>query len=593
MKTPPGLLDREELEARDLDLNVVRRLWGYVWPFRTALAAGLLLMIVSSAAALAGPYLAKVAIDDHIVAGDPAGLGNVVLLFIGAHMAAWLSSFGNTYLTAWIGQHVIAGLRRDLLSHTLRLSFRFYDRFQTGRLLSRLTHDVNAMSEVLSSGIVQAFGDVLILTGTVAVMFSINAPLAAASLSVFPPLIVAVLLFRIRARRAYHKVRRRIAVINADLAESISGVRVVQSFTREERNREDFRRINDLNFEANMEAAAAHSIFIPVVEFLAAAATALVIWYGGGQILQGRLTTGELFAFLLYLARFFSPVRELSHFYSMLQGAIVSGQRVFEILDQDLEITEKPGALPAPEHPVPVAFDRVTFGYDPSRPVLTGLSLEIDAGRTAAVVGATGAGKTTLASLLCRFYDPGEGRILLGGVDLRELSLPSLRRSVGIILQDTFLFSGTVEENIAYGRPEASPGEIREAAAAVGATAFIEALPAGWRTEVGERGTRLSAGQRQLIGFARALLKNPPLLILDEATSSVDLATEKTILGAVEALRRGRTTLIIAHRLATVHGADVVFVLDQGRLVEQGKHEELIAREGTYHRLYHRQLSAG
>lgn len=577
-----------EEEQRAFNPVILWRLLSYLRPYRARVTLATLAMLLDSAAALAGPYLVSLAIDRHLVPRRLEGLDLLVFLFLIIQAAGWLGSFGQTYLMAWVGQRVISRLREELFSHLQNLTLDFFDRHPAGLLISRVISDVNAIQELITAGVVQVLDDLVTLGGIVGVLVFMNLRLALVSLITLPLLVYTATAFRQRVLRAYRRVRNMIARVNISLQEGISGIRVTQSFVREEFNLERFSRTNQEAMKANLAAASLISLFMPAVELVGAFGTALVLWHGGRQILAGELSVGVLVAFLAYLGRFFQPLRDLSHIYNVMQSAVAASENVFDILDTRPSVVDDPDA---PEMDPPagrVSFRGVTFGYRPGEPVLRGINLEVELGELVALVGPTGAGKTTLASLLCRFYDPWEGVILIDGRDIRRVKVASLRRYLGVVLQDGFLMAGTVKDNIRYGCLEATDEEIREAARAVGADEVIAGLERGYNTGVAERGQNLSAGQRQLICFARAWLRNPRVLILDEATSSVDPVAEGKLRAAMEALLRGRTSFIIDHRLNYVHRADRVVVLEQGRVVGVGKHQELLASGGVYAGLYRR-----
>ncbi|MBS4031011.1 MAG: ABC transporter ATP-binding protein [Clostridiales bacterium] len=574
-------------EAAPIDPKVMRRLFSYIWPFRWKASAALLLMVLSSVTTLAGPYIVKVAIDTAIGAGDLSRLNLLVTLFLLTHLLNWLTSFGQQYLMAVVGHSAIYTLRRQLFQHLQKLPFRFYDKQPTGKIMSRVTNDTEALTEMISGGVSHIVGDSLILVGIIIIMLREHWQLALLTFTTLPFLFFAATYFRNKVLRAYRQVREKIADVNTNLQESISGVRVTQSFAREGENAVRFDRINLENYDANMQAISLFSLFLPFIEVIGAVGTAIVLWYGGGQVVQMLLPIGTLYLFLDYVARFYAPIRDLSQVYNSLQSALAAAEKVFGIIDTEPE-EDVPGALDLPRVRGHLVFEDVRFGYEKDREVLRGISFEIPAGHTLAVVGPTGAGKTTLVNLLCRFYNGTGGRVLLDDYDIAGVSLASLRSQVGLVLQDTFLFNGTVRENIMFGSPGASEQELINAAKAVHAHPFITALPEGYDTEIQERGGLLSTGQRQLIAFARALLRDPAILILDEATASVDTRTEAQIQEALKVLLAGRTSIIIAHRLSTVEFADQIIVMDDGRIIQEGTHSELACIPGLYRELLHK-----
>lgn len=570
--------------ATPIDPKVLRRLLSYIYPFRGTAITALFLMALSSLATLAGPYIFKVAIDTAIAGGDLSRLNVLVLLFLLVHLVNWATSFGQQYLMAVVGHSAIYTLRRQLFNHLQKMPFRFFDKQPTGRVMSRVTNDTEALTEMISGGVAHIVGDSLLLTGIIIIMLRENTRLALLTFLTLPLLFFTATYFRNRVLRAYRAVREKIADVNTNLQESISGVRVTQSFTREDENASRFDRINQENYEANMHAISLFSIFLPFIEVIGALGTAIVLWYGGGQVVQALIPVGTLYLFLDYTARFYAPIRDLSQVYNSLQSALAAGEKIFDILDSEPE-EDQPEAYELPDVKGLLSFEDVRFAYEEGQDVLEGVSFTLPAGETLAVVGPTGAGKTTLINLLCRFYTATSGRIVLDGHDIAAVTISSLRRQVGLVLQDTFLFNGTIRENILYGRPEASDEEVEQAARAVHAHPFIVALPKGYDTVVHERGSLLSSGQRQLIAFARALLRDPAILILDEATASVDTRTEAQIQDALKTLLHGRTAIIIAHRLSTVEFADQIIVLEDGRITQQGTHRELACAPGLYREL--------
>lgn len=575
-----------EIEGKPYDARIMKRLLTYVRPYRLQVAAALALMSLVALSSLAGPYLIKMAIDEGIVGRNLALLGWAVLLYVAASLVQWVARFGQIYIMAWVGQSIIYTVRTQLFEHLQRLSLSFYEGQEIGKLMSRLTSDTGVLQELISWAIVAVASDILTLGGIVAVVISMNARLSLLTFLVLPVMGAAAVLWRTRARQSYRKVRAAIAQVNASLQENIAGVRVVQSFSREDLNMQRFVEVNRANLQANLDAAKLAALFFPTVDFVSAVAVGLVIWYGGAQVLGGELTAGVLVAFVLYIDRFFNPIRDLSQRYNSLQATMAAGERIFDLLDTPPDIVEPSEAIELPPLRGEVRFEKVSFSYDDEAIVLDDLSLTVQAGQTVSFVGATGAGKSSLIKLLGRFYDVDQGSITVDGYDVRTVSLPSLRRQMGMVLQDTFLFSGTVMDNIRYGRLNATDEEVIEAARAVKAHDFIMALPDGYDTEVEEGGAILSLGQRQLMAFARALLADPRILILDEATSSVDAQTERLIQQALERLLESRTAFIIAHRLSTIIRADLIVVVDGGRIVEVGDHSGLLAHKGHYYNLY-------
>jgi ATP-binding cassette subfamily B protein/subfamily B ATP-binding cassette protein MsbA len=583
----------DEILGKAYDPQIARRLWSYIRPYRWNILISLLFMVLAMTGYVAGPYLIKVALDEGMAQGNLAVLGRAVGLYILAAAVFWAGTFIRIRIMASTGQQIIYDLRRQLFDHLQALAMSFYSRYAVGRLVSRMVNDVTTIREFIVWAIIAVARDFIDLFGILLAMFLLNWQLTLLSLLVLPLMMVATEIFRRRARESYRQVRSAVGWVNAVLNENIVGVRVVQSFSREERNLQHFaENVNGNLLKATNSAALITSVFFPTVDFIGSLALALVV-YVGGLILLGQfgfevpLTAGTLVAFALYIDRFFDPIRDLSQRYNTFQATMVSSERVFELLDTPVEVQDAADARELPPLRGEVEFRDVSFKYaSDGVPILENVQLQVAPGQTIALVGETGAGKSTLVKLLSRFYDVTGGALLLDGVDVRAVTQTSLRRQMGVVLQEPFLFSGTVRDNIAYGRLDADQAAVEAAAQAVGAHEFISALANGYATTVGEGGAILSGGQRQLISFARALLADPCILILDEATSSVDTQTERIIQAALEKLLQGRTAFVIAHRLSTITKADKIVVMDKGRIVEVGSHAELLEKRGRYFELY-------
>jgi ABC-type multidrug transport system fused ATPase/permease subunit len=555
-------------------------------PYKLRTTLSVFSLLAATATALAPPFLSKYAVDDGIRRHDLHKLWWIVGAFLLAGLANWGMSYVQTYLTGWVGERILADLRNKLFGHLQRLSLGFFERNRAGVIISRLTNDVEAIDQLVTDGVTTLVQSTLTLLGTAILLFVLDWRLALATLAVIPFMAVATVIFRVRSTRAYRAVRERLGLVTATLAEDIAGMRMVQAFTREQQNIRNFRTVAERYRDSNMETVVLNGWYFPFVDLLSSVALAVVLGYGGHLYFNGAVTLGTLFAFMLYVQNFFDPVQQLSQLYNTFLSATAALDKIVDVLDEEPEVVDAPGARPLPEVQGHVRFEGVKFSYGTGPEVLHGLDLDVPPGTTVALVGHTGAGKSTIAKLLARFYDPTEGRITIDGQDLRDITQESLRRQLGIVPQEGFLFAGTVAENVAFGRPDATADEIVRASQAVGAHEFILRLENGYETQLQERGSRLSLGQRQLVALARALLADPRILILDEATSSVDIGTERKIEQALRLLLAGRTAFIIAHRLSTIRDADLIVVLEHGEIVEQGSHDELLVRRGLYTSLY-------
>ena len=565
----------------------VTSLIGYTRPYAGRAILAMIALLLSTAATIGGPLVAKQAIDEGIVPGDESSLQMWVIVFVVVAGIGWAASAAQSYLTSWVGERILTDLRVDLFEHVQRLDLGFFERTRAGVVISRLTNDVEALETLVTDGPTTLLQNTVTLIGSALVLLYLDWQLALATLTVFPGMAIATALFRRYSSRAYRRTRERLAEVTASLQEDISGVRVVQAFRRERANERRFHEVNGSYREANVQTVNVSAVYFPVVDLLSATAMAVVLGYGGVLVINGQITTGDLFVFIGLLSYFFEPVQQLSQFYQTFLAGTAALDKIFDVLDTDPRLTDRPDAKELPQITGRVEFEDVRFAYrEGSAEVLHGISFAVQPGQTVALVGHTGAGKSTIVKLLARFYDPTGGRVLVDGHDLREVTMTSLHRQLGMVPQEGFLFARSVAENIAFGRPDASREEVEAAARAVGAHEFIEALPEGYDTSIAERGARLSIGQRQLVAFARALLANPRLLILDEATSSVDIPTEARIEHALETLLADRTAFVVAHRLSTIRRADVIVVLEYGEIIESGTHEQLIAARGRYFALY-------
>jgi len=571
--------------------KVISRMLAYLRPHQWKMLSALVLTLTESGLTLLTPYLVKVAIDQYITPGHRDGLLAIALQIAAAYIVLFIVSSGQRYILSWVGQKVLSTLRGDLFRHLQRLQPGYHDRHIVGVTVSRVINDVAEINELLSQGVITLLGDLVVLVGIIIIMLTMNAKLALLTFIVLPLMFLATWLFSRQARKAFRETRSKVAAVVGDLAEDINGMRAIQAFTQEEASQTRFEQVNRENRNAYISAMNLSFVFLPAVEFLGMLATVIVLWFGGHFVLQETVTLGVLVAFLNYVTRFFQPIQELSRMYTTFQSAMAGGEQVFKLLDTPLEITDAPGAVALSDIQGKITFDHVTFQYRPDTPtVLNDISLVIEPGKTAAIVGPTGAGKTTIANLITRFYEVSGGTILIDNQDIRSLTMRSLRQQVRIISQDPFLFSRSIRENICYGKPDASDDAVEEAARKANAHDFIARLPEGYNTRILEGGVNLSQGQRQLISIARALLTDPRILILDEATANIDTITEVLIQEALSRLLKDRTAVVIAHRLSTVRSADWVYVIDKGQIAEQGTHLDLIVKNGLYAHLYERQF---
>ena len=585
------MMDDQDAPATRYDAALLRRLLRYLRPYRWLAAGALLLLLIQSGLALVGPRLTERALDVAIPRRDVSLLGLLAGLYLATLLFELVVEYGGAVLTAFVGQRVMYDLRTEIFSHLQRLSVTYFDRNPVGRLMTRVTSDVETLNELFSSGVVTIFGDVFTLVAIMGMMLMIDVKLALVTFAVIPLVWLTAAIFRRRVRDAFRDIRYRLARLNSFLQERLSGMRVVQLFGREADSARRFGALNREHLGAHLRSITIYAIFFPVVEVLTAVAMALLLWYGGLRVLDETLTVGVLAAFIQYTRRFFQPLQDLSEKFNLLQSAMASSERVFGLLDEPVTVREPvhPAVLPRPVRGE-VRFEGVWFRYSPDGPwVLKDISLTASPGRTLALVGHTGAGKTTIVNLLLRFYDPERGRITVDGVDIRDLSTADLRSAIGFVQQDLFLFTGDILHNLTLGAP-ISREAARLAAERVGADRFIERLPSGYEHRLGERGRNLSVGERQLLSFARALALDPRILVLDEATSSVDAEAEAQIQRAIAELMAGRTSLVVAHRLSTILHADEILVLHHGEIRERGTHRELLASGGLYQRLYQLQL---
>ncbi len=591
---PRGALDHfgsSEGEGQLFNRRVVTRMLSYLRPYRLQMGAAFILMLIESGLTLAIPYLLKIAIDQNITGLDIPGLTTTAIEMGAAYVGLYFASSGQTYLLNWVGQKVLTNLRSALFQHLQILPMSYHDTHIIGVTVSRVINDVAEINSLLSQGLVTLSGDLLVLVGIIIVMLSMDVRLALLTFTVLPLMMLLTYWFTHRARSAFRETRSRVAAVVGDLAEDIAGMRVIQAFAQERTSQRRFNKINVANRDAYINAMSLSFIFLPSIEFLGMLATAIVLWFGGRQVTSNQVTLGVMVAFLSYVTRFFQPIQEISRIYTTLQSAMAGGEQVFNLLDTPPSVADYPDAIEMPSIRGAVELEHMSFRYRADTPVvLHDINLTIDPGQMVALVGPTGAGKSSIANLVARFYDVTEGAVRIDGIDVREVTQQSLRRQVRLVPQDPFLFSRTIAENICFGKPDASEDEIVAAAKLANAHGFIQTQPQGYQTRILEGGVNLSVGQRQLICIARAILADPRILILDEATANIDSVTEVLIQEALERLLRQRTAIVIAHRLSTIRDADLICVIDEGRIIEQGRHEQLLAEGGLYNDLYQRQF---
>lgn len=580
-----GLHEEEEL-GKPIDSALLKRLLVFVKPYKKFVVLAVILTISISGLAAIRPAFTQMAVDDYITKGDIPGLQFIILLFGLSLVLQGVIQYGMTYLTSWIGQNITFDLRRKIFNHILNLNLKYFDKNPIGRLVTRVTNDIEVLFEVFSSGIVTAFGDIFLILGIVSFMFYLDVKLTLVTLAVLPLLIYATSVFRRKVRDSFRKIRLLIARLNSYIQEHISGISIVQYFNKEDQTVKDFEEVNREHTNQNIRSVFYYAVFFPIVELIGAIAMALIIWYGGGQVVQGAVSVGVVIAFLQYTEMFFRPIRDLSEKYNILQQAMASSERIFEVLDYQTPVVDPKDPVEPENLKGTIEFKNVSFGYNPDEYVVKNVSFKINEGEKVAFVGATGAGKSTIINLLCRFYDVNEGEILVDGIDLRKMRQHELRKNIAIVLQDVFLFRGTIRSNITLGKESITSEVVDNAVKNVGLYDFVQTLPDKLDNEVLERGSSFSTGQKQLISFARALAYDPKILILDEATSSVDTHTEILIQEAIRKLIEGRTSIIIAHRLSTIQKCDKIIVMHKGEIKEMGTHQELLEKGGLYYKLY-------
>jgi ATP-binding cassette subfamily B protein len=582
--------DDENAVRQVPDTVLAIRMLKYVLKYKRRAALMFITVVTTTALNLLPTLLYGMAIDRYIPGLDAAGLTFIAAGYLVVVVATYASQYTQNYLIEWLFGRMEYDMREDVFDHLQKLSIGYFADKEPGSIVSRATNDIDKLSELISSGIITAAADLLTIAGIVVIMFALNWELSIISFAVIPVMLIWMTVWGKRVRTVYRETRKSIASVSAQMEESVSGIKEIQSFSKEDETKKEFRNINETNRAANTEAGRVMSAFFPTVTFFTSVGQAIVLWFGGVDVIEHTVTIGTLFIFMSYITRFFMPIQELSNIWTSIQSAFAAAERVFNIIDTPIDIKDTAESTPISAIQGEITYDHMTFGYEKDRPVLRDIDLKIEPNTTVAFVGPTGVGKTTMINLLYRFYDPVEGRILVDGRDLKTIQIESLRKQMGIVLQDPFLFSGTIMDNIRYSRPEATDDEVITVSKAIGAHDFIARLPEGYRTDVKERGGRLSVGQRQLVSLARALLANPRILIMDEATSSIDAYTELLIQKAMDKILEGRTAIVIAHRLSTVRNANKIVVIENGRIAETGTHKELLKKGGLYKKLYEMQF---